>query len=132
MKTTKLVVGILQIVLSLFILLQSCAVGVGNAIDKSKDVGGSAGFVVAILFIASGIIYIVTRKSEKLGGDIAGLVLMIIHGYSRLAMRTYILTCKSGVGFHSSLVSVSSFGTLLLYVNKQLSNNQGPYLGLLF
>ncbi|AQG71684.1 hypothetical protein AWJ15_01290 [Lacticaseibacillus rhamnosus] len=107
MKTTKLVVGILQIVLSLFILLQSCAVGVGNAIDKSKDVGGSAGFVVAILFIASGIIYIVTRKSEKLGGDIAGLVLMIIswlfaisnaHVYSDLQIWGWV-SFIIGVGF---------------------------------
>lgn len=104
MKTTKLVVGILQIVLSLVILQQSGAVGVGNAIDKSKDVGGSAGFVVAILFIASGIIYIATRKSEKLGGDIAGLVLMIIswlfainhaHVYSIWGWVSFVI----GVGF---------------------------------
>ncbi len=78
MKVTKLIVGILQIVLSLFILLQSCAAGVVNTVDQSKDVGGSVGAFVAILFMACGIVYIATRKMEKLGGDIAGLVLMII------------------------------------------------------
>lgn len=78
MKVTKLVVGIIQIVLSLIILLQSCAVGIGNSMSNSNDAGGSAGFLVAILFMAAGIVYIVTRKMEKLGGDIAGLVLMVI------------------------------------------------------
>lgn len=78
MKVTKLVVGIIQIVLSLVILLQSCAVGIGNSMSNSSDAGGSAGFLVAILFMAAGIVYIVTRKMQKLGGDIAGLVLMVI------------------------------------------------------
>ena len=79
MKVTKLVVGIIQIVLSLFILLQSCAVGAGHALEnKTSDVGGSIGAFVAILFMATGIVYIATRKMEKLGGDIAGMVMMLI------------------------------------------------------
>ena len=107
MKVTKLVVGILQIVLALVILLQSCAVGVGNAIDESKDVGGSAGFIVAILFIATGTVYIATRKSDKLGGDIAGLIMMLIawifaisnaHVYSDLQIWGW-LSFIIGVGF---------------------------------
>lgn len=39
--------------------------------ENSDDVGGTAGFLCAILFIA-------TRKSKKLGGDIAGLIMMLI------------------------------------------------------
>lgn len=58
MKVTKLVVGILQIVLALFVFLQSCAVGVGHAIEDSKDVGGSAGAIVGVLFLATGIVYL--------------------------------------------------------------------------
>lgn len=79
MKVTKLVVGILQIIISLFILLQSCAVGLGHSLEgKTSDAGGSIGAFVAIMFMAAGITYIATRKSEKLGGDIACLVLMLI------------------------------------------------------
>lgn len=79
MKVTKLVVGILQIIISLFILLQSCAVGLGHSLEgKTSDAGGSVGAFVAIMFLAAGITYIATRKSVKLGGDIAGLVLMLI------------------------------------------------------
>lgn len=53
------------------ILLQSCPVRVVHAMENSDDVGGTAGFLCAILFIA-------TRKSKKLGGDIAGLIMMLI------------------------------------------------------
>lgn len=108
MKVTKLVVGIIQIVLALFILLQSCAVGAGHALEnKTSDVGGSAGFFVAILFIAAGIVYIATRKSPKLGGDIAGLVIMLVawimaitnaHDYTDLAIWGW-LSFIIGVGF---------------------------------
>ncbi|WP_262316446.1 hypothetical protein [Lacticaseibacillus parakribbianus] len=108
MKVTKLIVGILQIVLSLFILLQSCAVGLGHAVEnKTSDAGGSAGVFVAILFLAAGITYIATRKMVKLGGDIAGLVLMAIAwifgisnaaDYSDLAIWGW-LSLIIGVGF---------------------------------
>lgn len=108
MKTTKLVVGILQIVMSLFILLQSCAVGLGHAMENNtKDSGGSIGVFAAILFLASGITYIATRKSEKLGGDIAGLVMMAItwvmaitnaHDYKDLQVWGW-LALVIGLGF---------------------------------
>lgn len=108
MKTTKLVVGILEIVLALVILLQSRAVGVGHAMENNNDdVGGSAGFLCAILFIATGIVYIATRKSEKMGGDIAGLIMMLLvwllglansHDYGDLAIWAW-LAFIIGVGF---------------------------------
>ncbi|MCI1987326.1 MAG: hypothetical protein LKJ69_12435 [Lactobacillus sp.] len=108
MKVTKLVVGILQIVISLFIFLQSCAVGVGHALEsKTSDAGGSVGVFVGIFFLATGIVYIATRKSEKLGGDIAGLVMMLISwlfgitnaaDYSDLAIWGWIAFII-GVGF---------------------------------
>lgn len=108
MKVTKLVIGILQILFAVVILVQSCAVGASHAMEnKTSDVGGTIGLLVAILFLATGIVYIATRKSQKLGGDIAGLIMMIIswglgisnaHDYSDLAIWGW-LAFIIGVGF---------------------------------
>lgn len=108
MKVTKLVVGILQILFAVVILVQSCAVGASHALEnKTSDVGGSIGIFAAILFLATGIVYIATRKSQKLGGDIAGLVMMLItwilaitnaHDYTDLQIWGW-LAFIIGVGF---------------------------------
>lgn len=108
MKTTKLVVGILQILMAVMILVQSCAVGASHAMeDKTSDAGGSVGFIVAILFLATGITYLASRKSLKLGGDIAGLIMMLIawvmgivnaHDYQDLLIWGW-LAFIIGVGF---------------------------------
>lgn len=79
MRTWKLVSGILSIVFVLIILVQSCAVGVYNALNESNDIGGTAGFLVAILMIASGIISISTRGGFRKGGNIA---LIIINNFT--------------------------------------------------
>ncbi|WP_367342263.1 hypothetical protein [Limosilactobacillus sp.] len=78
MKVTKLVLGIIMIILGVIIFFQSMLVGVGNAIEASNSHSGASGIFVAVLYIATGIVYIATRKMEKMGGDIAGLVMMII------------------------------------------------------
>ncbi len=67
-----------MIVLRVIIFFQSMLAGVGNAIAASGSHSGSAGLLVALLYIASIIVYISTRKLVKLGGDIAGLIMMII------------------------------------------------------
>lgn len=71
----KLVSGILSIVLTLFVLFQSCAAGLGNALENNGEVGGSAGVLLAILMLAAGIVAIATRKSTKNGGNIAIIVM---------------------------------------------------------
>jgi hypothetical protein len=93
-KTTKLVSGIIMIVLAVFIFFQSMAVGVGDALAGGKHVSGTAGMFVAILYLASGIVYLATRKAEKMGGDIATLVMMLIAWLIGL----------SDVGFYSDLM----------------------------
>ncbi|WEV36262.1 hypothetical protein [Lactobacillus sp. ESL0677] len=108
MKTTKLTVGIIQMILAAFILLQSCAVGTSHAFEnKTSDAGGTAGLFVAILFLATGIVYVASRKSQKLGGDIAGLIMMLIawimgitnaHDYGDLQIWGW-LAFIIGVGF---------------------------------
>ena len=41
MKTFKLVAGIVCIILSVLIMFQSCAVGVGNTIFETNETSGS-------------------------------------------------------------------------------------------
>lgn len=75
MKIWKLVSGILSIILFVLVTMQSCAVGLANALEENGELSGSAGLFVAILMLAGGIVSIVTRGSEKKGGNIALIVL---------------------------------------------------------
>ncbi|MDO4383092.1 MAG: hypothetical protein Q4C18_01210 [Eubacteriales bacterium] len=74
MKNWKLVSGIISIVLFAFVMFQSCAAGVSNSLEENGEVSGSAGFIVAVMLLAAGIVSIVTRKGSK-GGNIALIVL---------------------------------------------------------
>ena len=78
MKTAKLVVGILSICLSAMVLFQSCAAGAANALEANGEIGGTGGFIVAIMLLAGGVVMIATRKSEKKGGSIAALILYLL------------------------------------------------------
>lgn len=72
MKTTRLVIGIISIILFVIISLQSCAVGLGNTLQENGEVSGSAGFLLAICMLVAGIVGVVTRKS-KVGSIVAGV-----------------------------------------------------------
>ncbi|KRN31649.1 hypothetical protein QS460_04235 [Liquorilactobacillus mali] len=78
MKTTKLVFGILMIVLSVFIGLQSMVAGLGNSLESNHQHGGSAGILVAVLYLVAGIVYLATKSTKKLGGDIANFILLAL------------------------------------------------------
>ena len=78
MKTSKLVLGILSIIISVFVFLQSMAAGLLNAMTENGEVSGSGGLLVSMLMLAGGIVMIATRKAEKKGGSIAGLVLYLL------------------------------------------------------
>ncbi|WP_231952022.1 zinc-ribbon domain-containing protein [Pediococcus claussenii] len=77
-KTTKLVIGILMIILSVFIGLQSLMVGLGDTVTANGHQSGSQGIFVGLLFLGAGIVYIVTRKQIKMGADIAGVIIMLL------------------------------------------------------
>ena len=74
----RLVVGIILFVMSMFILFQSCAAGLVNAWEESSDIGGTAGILVVILMISTGVIAICTRNSASKGGPgtCAGLLFL--------------------------------------------------------
>ena len=80
MKTWKLESGIISIVLFVFVSFQSCAAGFVNALDNTGEVSGTAGFIVAIMLLAGGIVSIATRNSGK-GGNIALIVLFGIGAF---------------------------------------------------
>lgn len=77
MRATKLVVGILQIVISAVIVFQSTTVGIAHAMENPNNAGSTAGTLTAIIFLITGVVYIATKESPKLGGDIAGLIMML-------------------------------------------------------
>lgn len=80
MKTWKMVAGIISCVATVIVLFQSCAAGIVGAVEKSESVGGSAGFMVALLMLAGGITSIVTRNSQTTGGDTALVILFGLAG----------------------------------------------------
>lgn len=75
MKIWKLVSGILSIILFVFVTFQSCAAGIGNALQDNGEASGSAGTIVAIMLLAGGIVSVATRNAQSKGGNIALIVL---------------------------------------------------------
>ncbi len=72
MKTARLVIGIISMVLFVIISLQSCAAGIGNALADNGEISGSAGFFLALCMMIAGIIGVSARRS-KTGSIVAGV-----------------------------------------------------------
>lgn len=67
-KTGRMIICIISIVLSFLVTLQSCAVGVGNALEENGSATGSYGLFLAIFMLLSGIIGLCTRNlTSKIG-----------------------------------------------------------------
>ena len=80
-STGKLILGIVSILFFLIIGLQSCAVGIGNALSSSGEISGSFGFLVGLFMCIAGIVGIATRNSIKTSGSIAACVLYWIAAF---------------------------------------------------
>ena len=63
MKTARLCISIISMVLFLVIMFQSCAAGIGEALTGDDGGGASSGMFVAFLMLIAGIVGICTRKS---------------------------------------------------------------------
>lgn len=85
MKTLKLVLGILCIIFSVIIFMQSALVGLGNTISDNGEVSGSTGLMLSIAMLASGIVMLATRKNEGKGGGIASAIMLGLTGMTGLA-----------------------------------------------
>ncbi len=78
MKIWKLVSGILSIIMAAFVLFQSSIAGLSNTLSENGEAGGSAGLIVSVMLLTSGIVSIVIRNSNSKGGNIAIIVLCLI------------------------------------------------------
>lgn len=86
MKTAKLVTGILSIILFVFVTFQSCAAGLGNALEENGEISGTIGFLVAICLLTAGIVSIATRSKETNGGNIACIILYVLGAVLGMAL----------------------------------------------
>ncbi|NJP39523.1 hypothetical protein HCH52_00395 [Oscillospiraceae bacterium HV4-5-C5C] len=83
MKTTKLIIGIVSLVLTVVVLFQSCAATVGEALEADGSSGGAAGVFVAIMMLIAGIVLLAARQSR--GGSIFAFILYLLAGITGLA-----------------------------------------------
>lgn len=109
MRTTKLIIGIFSIVLSIFITFQSLVAGLGNALMDNGEVSGTAGILVSILMLVGGIVVLVTQSRIS----IAPIIIFTISGILGLLLA----------GSYSDLYIWSSlnliFAIILLFLNKK-------------
>ena len=112
MKTAKLVIGIVSIVLTFVVLFQSCAAGIGDAMLNEGGTSGASGFLVAVFMLISGIVAIATRSSR--GGAIfctvvyglAGLLAVSANGIFKDLMIWGILCLIFAVVFLVSAIKM--------------------------
>ncbi len=118
-----------MIILSLFIFFESMAAGFVNTIENKGNTSGSAGVIMAIGFLAAGIVYIATRKLTSLGGDIANAIVLGLFGIIGLANSDKVyqdLLVWIILGF------IIGFGFLIWHIvakktnHKQQRNNNNP------
>ena len=77
-STGRLVFGIIAIVLFALIAFQSCAAGLGNALEESSSISGTSGLFLSVFMLVGGITGIATRKSIKVGGPLAPTILFVL------------------------------------------------------
>ena len=80
MRVWKLVAGILSILISVFIGIQSMAAGAVNALEGNGGTSGTVGLICGILILVGGILSLVTSKSKGNGGNIALLIIFGLAG----------------------------------------------------
>ncbi len=72
MKTARLTIGIISIVLFVVVSMQSCAVGVANTVLNNGEASGTAGTILSICLLVAGIVGICVRNSLSNGPLVAG------------------------------------------------------------
>lgn len=79
----KKVIGILSIVLFAVISFQSCAAGLGNALQSNNEASGTAGFLLALAWLVAGIILLCSKKHK--GMVITSIVFYALAGIIGIA-----------------------------------------------
>ena len=122
MKSLKLIISILAILIALFMFFQTFAVGIVNALDKNTtDTSGSAGQLLAIVYLICGISGIVVRGSRA--GSIRVGIIYFIGAFLGYANRgTYgDLIVWTVIAFIFGLIFLISFDSLDA---QKVKNNQ--------
>jgi len=70
-KVTRLVIGIVSMLMALLVTFQSCFAGLSNALEENGEAGGTGGVFLAVFAIVAGIIAIVTRAGQGKGPFVA-------------------------------------------------------------
>ncbi|WP_048703585.1 hypothetical protein [Companilactobacillus ginsenosidimutans] len=125
MKATKITVGILMILISILILIQSMAAGFVNSVENNGHTSGSAGVIMSFAYLLCGILYLATQKMKSIGGDIATAAILILFGLISLASADKNfgdLTIWIWLGF----IIGTGFLTWHILINRKQSNNQPP------
>lgn len=65
LSTARFVISIIMLVLSAFVLFQSCAVGIANTMEQTDGLDGTIGFLFALAMIIFGIVGIATRNTTN-------------------------------------------------------------------
>ena len=125
MKSLKLIIGILSILIALFMFFQTFAAGIVNGLSRNTtDTSASGGFLLAIVYIVCGISGIVVRSS-KVGSVIVGIIYLLgaFIGYANRG--TYgDLVVWSIVAFIFGLIFLISYDRLDAKEVKESRGNQ--------
>ncbi|WP_251575069.1 hypothetical protein [Limosilactobacillus agrestimuris] len=78
MKYTKIIVGIIMIILAIVIFLQALFTAAANPDASARIFSMTAEIVIAVLYLASGILYLCTFRLDSMVGDSICLGMMII------------------------------------------------------
>ena len=86
MRTWKLVAGILSILFSLIVIVQSALSGVFNFIFQNGQISGTIGLFDALLMVFGGIMSILSRNERK---HMRNLYLALLFGIAAYLAVTY-------------------------------------------
>lgn len=73
--TGRLIVGIISVVLSVMVLMQSCTVaGLGALVSEDAFTSGFGGMLIAFSMLIAGVVDMATRKSPGKAGSVVSIV----------------------------------------------------------
>lgn len=79
-STFKLLIGIFSLIFFIIVIVQSCAAGLGNALENNDSASGSQGFFCALFMLAAGITTIIVHNKGTKAPNIVAAVLFFIAG----------------------------------------------------
>ena len=110
MKTSKLIIGIISIVLPFLILFQSCAATAADALTDGDGTAGFAGILVSLMMLIAGIVSVATRKSS--GGSTFCLICYALAGVIGITMSGIFADLKVWGGLCILFALIFLFGTI--------------------